>query len=97
MHPPFCGREPVFASAAIRQICPDPNFLPLCLQTRNDMLCGDKVSKANAMILYSDVERRCFGPKSAFLFRSKKDNTLSHAVIDKHPRYLALEFLRRPP
>src|SRR6267142_4268725 len=95
MHPPFCGREPVFASAAALQICPDPNFLPLFLQTRNDMLCCDEVSKAYAMILYSNVERRCFGPKSAFLFRSEKHNTLSHAVIDGHPTYLAPKLMQR--
>src|SRR6267142_766746 len=82
MHPPFCGREPVFASAAALQICPDPNFPALFLQTSNDMLCCDEVSKAYAMILYSNVERRCVGPKSAFLFRSDKiKRTLSRTRI----------------
>jgi hypothetical protein len=47
---------------------------------------GDEVSEAHTVILYRDVECGRLGPKNVFFFLSKKDNTLSHAVVDKHPR-----------
>ena len=51
---------------------------------RNHVLSRYEVHKAKVMILISDQESRCVGPKSVALYATYKHYTLPNIVTNKH-------------